>query len=115
MRPVLALTMFLAACSSSTPGTTGDACDPSDRTACGDGLACESVGVNAAGDVNVCTWECDAPGVGDECGPDAACIAVPSGVNACLALCDVDGGCANGEPGYPFFNDTQTCVCIPWR
>lgn len=114
MRSVLALTIFVAACSSSS-GVVGDACDPSDRSACGDGLACESVGVNSAGDVNICTWECDAPSAGGgQCGPDAACVAVPSGITSCLALCDESGGCAYGEPGYPFI-DSDTCVCIPWR
>lgn len=119
--PILFFLSLFAACADS-PMPVGARCEPS-ADSCGDGSSCGTVAQDSTGDVDICTARCEVPGpeedlpadVPPQCPIGGVCMAVPQGFNECLALCDEDGDCADGDPGFPFNDHPDVCVCIPWR
>lgn len=112
------LSALVAACAAS-PAPVGASCDPASADACDDGLACAPTAVD---DFPTCTKRCEVQGLDEDrpagapaqCPVDSACVDVPQGYPACLALCADDGSCEAGAPGYPFLDHPDVCVCIPW-
>lgn len=109
MRKLITIALFLGACADTSP--TGSRCKLDSD--CDTGLACDSVAVDSTGSVDICTADCD-PNIPTTCPDDAVCMGVPAGRDECLALCDADGACLEGQPGQPFVG-SDLCVCIPWR
>lgn len=118
---VLAFSFLASTGCADPPAPLGGYCAELGGDGCDDGLACEPIGPFA--DPGTCTKTCRNPGpdlnrpdgVPAACGDDAVCVATPSGLDSCLALCTDDGSCEYGQAGYPFLDAPEMCVCIPWR